>query len=80
VHEHEGSIVPMQGFAPTIAQVQNLVFMLIVALGEKDLFSTTHGTFFLDDGEDHFNEIARWEVHTSDILLKEKLAWGLVVI
>jgi hypothetical protein len=54
--------------------------MLIVALGEKDLFTTTHGTFFLDDGEDHFNEIARWEVHTSDILLKEKLAWGLVVI
>jgi hypothetical protein len=59
VHVHEGNIVPMQGFAPT--------FMLIVALGEKDLFITTHGTFFLDDGEHHFNEVERWEVHTSDI-------------
>jgi hypothetical protein len=42
--------------------------MLIIALGGKDLFITTHGTFFLDDGEDHFNEVARWEVHTSDII------------
>jgi len=66
MHVHEGSIVSIQGFAPTIAQVQNSTFMLIVALGEKDLFITTHVTF-LDDREDHFNEVARWEVHTSDI-------------
>ncbi len=69
---HEWSIVPIQGFAPTIAEVQNSTFMLIVALGEKDLFITTHGTFFLDDGEDHFNEVARWEVHTSDIFCWRK--------
>jgi len=66
VHVHEGNIVPMQGFVPTTAQVQNSTFMLIVALGENDLFITTHGTFLLDDGEHHFNEVARWEVHTSD--------------
>ncbi len=58
----------IQGFVPITTQVRNSTFMLIVALGGKYLFITTHGTFFLDDGEDHFNEVARWQVHTSDII------------